>query len=276
MNISASLVLYHNDSIQYEKAIESFLNSTNGVLYVVDNSSYPLQCQFFLHERVVYIYNGNNLGFGRAHNKAMLDLSDSDYHLIINPDISFDSLVLPELLRFVVENPNVAAVMPKIIYPDGRLQRLCKLLPTPSYLFFRRFMPSNYIKNLINQRYELYGLTQDEPSNVPSLSGCFLFLKTDLVKQIGGFDERYFMYMEDVDLVRRLGDCSETVYYPLVKVVHHYEKGSYKSVKLLRYHITSAVRYFFKWGWFIDHVRKKRNMIILNKVNMHINQNTKL
>jgi GT2 family glycosyltransferase len=260
MNISASLVLFHNDPIQYGQAIRCFLDGCEGILFVVDNSTTPLQHELFAHPRVHYVYAGENLGFGKAHNRAIAMVGrTSDAHLLLNPDISFNAHVLPELGQFLGANHYVGAVMPRITYPDGSLQRLCKLLPTPVDLILRRFVPSKRIKAKINERYELHGLTQDRPSCVPSLSGCFLLIRTELLSRVGGFDERFFMYMEDVDLVRRIGDIAETLYLPSVQVVHAYAKGSYLNRRLLGYHMRSAIEYFNKWGWFFDPTRKIRN-----------------
>lgn len=105
----------------------------------------------------------------------------------------------------------------------------------------------------------MHNLPQDKPSSVPTLSGCFLIIKSSILLKLGGFDERYFMYMEDVDLVRRIGASFDTIYYPSVHVVHAYEKGSYKNFKLLRYHLLSAILYFNKWGWVFDKERSTRN-----------------
>ena len=88
-------------------------------------------------------------------------------------------------------------------------------------------------------------------------------LQSRLFRDIGGFDERYFMYLEDVDLVRRIGSLARVVYDPRVSVVHEYAKGSYRNKKLLWYHIKSAVLYFTKWGWLFDMQRKKRNAVTL-------------
>lgn len=260
MNLSASLVLFHNDPSQYGLAMRCFLEACDGILYVVDNSTAPLQHELFAHPRVRYVHAGENLGFGKAHNRAIaMAAGTSDAHLLLNPDISFEHQVLPELEQFLKANQGVGAVMPRVAYPDGSLQRLCKLLPTPVDLILRRFIPSESIKAKINQRYEMHGLPQDRPSRVPTLSGCFLLIRSDLLHRLGGFDERFFMYMEDVDLVRRLGDVAETVYLPSVEVVHAYAKGSYRSRKLLGYHLRSAVLYFFKWGWWLDRTRRERN-----------------
>lgn len=267
MKLTASLVLFHNDPIQYGAAIQSFLDGCDGVLYVIDNSAEPLVHNLFLHPRVLYVHAGENLGFGKAHNLALsLVAGTSDVHLLLNPDVSFECNVLPTMVRHLEIAPEVGALMPRIEYPDGTLQVLCKLLPSPVDLIFRRFIPSDALKERINRRYELHALPQDRPSCVPTLSGCFLLIRTQLLKRVGGFDERYFMYMEDVDLVRRVGDVAQTVYLPTVKVIHAYAKGSYRNRKLLRYHLLSAVQYFFKWGWFADEERRLRNKAILSQL----------
>ncbi len=102
---------------------------------------------------------------------------------------------------------------------------------------------------------------------VPSLSGCFMFMRVSVLREIGGgFDERYFMYAEDLDLCRRIGEVSKTMFFPKVSVVHEYEKGSYKNKKLLKYHITSVIKYFNKWGWLFDSKRKEKNQYCINSL----------
>ena len=77
---------------------------------------------------------------------------------------------------------------------------------------------------------------------VPILSGCFIFVRTDILKDIGVFDERYFMYMEDYDLCRRIGKKYKVVFYPKVNIVHEHGKASYKSRKMMIIHIKSAIK----------------------------------
>lgn len=260
MILSASLVLFNNSPRQYELAIRSFLEGSNGLLYVVDNSAEPLCHPLFSHQQVRYIYTGVNLGFGKAHNIALRTVAGaSDVHLFLNPDVEFDVDVLPHLLTFLEDRADVGAVMPRVIYPNGDLQRLCKLLPTPVDLILRRFIPLRGIRDSINRRYEMHWLAQDVPTCVPTLSGCFLMIRSELLRRVGGFDERFFMYMEDVDLVRRVGDFAQTVYLPSVQIVHGYAKGSYRNRKLLCYHLRSALQYFSKWGWLWDRTRRDRN-----------------
>lgn len=260
MSVSASLVLFHNDPEAYGAAISSFLTSSDGRLFLIDNSAAPLRHPLFDHPRVRYIFPGKNLGFGAGHNLAIAQVGlTSEFHLLLNPDVRFEPNVIRSLLRFARSDASIGAVMPRIRYPDGTQQNLCKMLPTPVDLFVRRFVPLHSVQARLNFRYELLGLPQDRPVDVPSLSGCFLLVRTRLLQGLRGFDERYFMYMEDVDLVRRIGDVSRTVYYPHVSVEHAYAKASYRNKKLLGHHLRSAVRYFNKWGWWIDPCRRYRN-----------------
>src|SRR5260370_33552932 len=99
----------------------------------------------------------------------------------------------------------------------------------------------------------------------PVLSGCFMLLRTEVFEKVGLFDERYFMYLEDVDFCRRIHRAFDVVYYPQVSVFHEYAKGSYRDWKLLQYHVRSAWAYFSKWGWFVDRERDSINAKALSQ-----------
>ncbi len=265
MRLTSSLVLYDNPADQFGEAIRSFLDGSKGRLVVIDNSPSQLAHPLFSHPRVQYAFAGANLGFGRAHNRALSMIGDdSDIHLYLNPDISFGPAVLPELLDHFAKNETAGAAMPRIEYMDGSLQRLCKLLPTPMDLIFRRFIPIPAVQRAINRRYELHDLPQDRVAAIPFLSGCFLLARTHILRDLGGFDERFFMYMEDVDLVRRIGDRWQTNYVPSVSVSHGYQRASMNNGRLKKIHIQSALSYFNKWGWIWDLERRRRNRQMLS------------
>lgn len=210
-----------------------------------------------------YIHSEKNVGFGGAHNLAIArTLGNADYHLVVNPDIRLGREVIGQLAGFMDTHPDIGLLMPSIRNADGTDQRLCKLLPAPANLIVRRFFGpmSNLLFRGQSERYNLSDVDLTAPCEVPCLSGCFMFIRSDVLKQVGLFDDKFFMYMEDVDLCRRIGSISKCVYYPLVSVTHGYAKGSYRDVKLLRFHVKSALRYFMKWGWFIDAERKRLNL----------------
>jgi len=271
--INASIVLYHNKKEQLIKAINSFLNTDLKVkLYLIDNSSNDeLKELGAMDSRIEYIFNNANLGYGSAHNIAMRTSIEDGvaYHLVLNPDIYFESGILEELFSYMENHTDVGNVMPQILYPDGEVQHLCKLLPTPTDLIFRRFIPLKTWKAKRNQRYELRASEYKTIMNVPSLSGCFMFLRTSSLAHVGLFDEKIFMYLEDVDLNRRIHIKYKTIFYPQVEIVHEYAKESYVSKKLLMFHIQSAIYYFTKWGWFADRERNRINIQTLKELTIN-------
>ena len=110
----------------------------------------------------------------------------------------------------------------------------------------------------MNFHYELQFLDFNLPQVVPCVSGFFIISPTKVLEDVNGFDPQFFMYLEDVDLSRRIGEKYSVMYTPTATVIHNFEKGSYKSFRLLKYHIISAIKYFNKWGWVFD---KKRRLV---------------
>jgi GT2 family glycosyltransferase len=200
-----------------------------------------------------------NPGYGSAHNIAIRkSIKDSlPYHLVLNADVRFSIEVLSTLVQYLDANPNVAHVMPKVLNPDGSIQRLCKLVPTPFDLFLRRFLPEPLAIGA-RRRFELWNSNYDKIAFVPYLSGCFMLLRTSALEQIGLFDERFFMYPEDIDLTRRIAEQFDTHFYPYVFVVHEHGSASYKSINMMLIHSGNIIKYFNKWGWFFD---KRRSML---------------
>jgi len=269
-DIIISIVTYQNTDNIVERGINSTLN-TNLItrIYIIDNSPTDKIRGLCDNPKINYIFNNANIGYSRGHNIAIRKAMEqkSRYHFILNPDIYFEKGTIEKLYNFMENNPDIGLAMPKILYPDGSIQYLCKLLPTPMNLIWRRFFPASKYLDKKNSSYELRFTGYDKMMDVPYLSGCFMFIRTAALRRVGLFDERFFMYMEDVDLSRRIHKHYRTVYYPEVSVFHQYEKGSYKNTKLLIYHLLSAIRYFNKWGYFFDKDRQEINKKILKKLN---------
>ncbi len=266
--VTASVVLYNTDSDLLNRVVDSFCPSKDRHLLLVDNS--PSRMDGFGEKQyITYIFNGRNLGYGAAHNIAIewAIKAGADYHIVLNPDLQFEPDVIDELVSYANRHKSVGYILPKVIYPNGDLQYLCKLLPTPMDLIFRRFLPSiGFIKKK-NDRYELRHSGYDFIMNPPCLSGCFMFLRIDMLsKNRIRFDDRFFMYCEDFDLIRRIHRVGKTVYYPKCTIIHDHKRDSYKNIKMLKMHIMSAIKYFNKYGWFIDSERKIFNNRILNEI----------
>lgn len=233
-------------------------------LFILDNS--PTPSPEFSSLPVTYIFNNKNLGYGAAHNIALRKTIEQGipYHLVLNPDISFDSGILFKIGGFMDINTEIGHLMPKVLYPDGKIQYLCKLLPTPFDLIFRRFLPAKWTENRM-ERFEMRNTGYDKLMDVPYLSGCFMFLRTEALKEVGLFDERFFMYPEDIDLTRRIHRKYRTVFYPDISIVHHHAQSSYLNLRMLLIHIINMIKYFNKWGWIFDKERREVNRPLIPK-----------
>ena len=266
--LNTSIVLYNHSVVEIESLIKSHRQSKHvNEVFLIDNS--PVQNPEFQRLSSTYIFNNKNLGYGAAHNIAIRKTIEQNipYHLVINPDIQFENRIFDELVDFMQKNSDVGLLMPKVLYPTGEIQYLCKLLPKPSDLFFRRFLPNKWSQQS-NERFELRQSGYDKIMDVPYLSGCFMFLRTAAIKKVGMFDEQFFMYPEDIDLTRRIHREYRTVFYPNACVIHNHAQGSYKTGRLLWIHLINMIRYFNKWGWFFDAERKKVNEETLRKLNL--------
>jgi len=264
--LTISLVLYENNESQVNNIISSCLECTKvSQIYVIDNSKNKAPIR--KNQRVKVIQSKENIGFGKAHNIALRKiLGKSKYHLVLNPDISLESSILDEIMTFMDSDPSLGLVMPKVLNTDGTIQYNCKLIPTPLNLIIRRFLyfiPA--LLNWNNYKYEMKFSDYNKIQEVPILSGCFMFFKVDALKDVGLFDQRYFLYVEDVDLCRRVHEKYKTMYYPYVSIYHEHTKGSYKNRKLMWQNSISAIKYFNKWGWFNDNNRSAVNKKIIEK-----------
>jgi len=248
VHISATIVLFHEEAETLRETITSFLEiPLKKTLYLLDNSATDALRDISNHPDVIYIFNKKNKGFGAANNQVISKIDAvSTHHLVLNPDISFSPSVMETLLAVLEKDSSLAMVAPKVTYPDGRLQYTCRKHPTVLGMFLRRtriFQP--YVKKRMYQEEQLAQFFYPE-----FIHGCFMLFKTLDFVQIEGFDPRYFLYMEDADICRKIAQAGKEIgYVPSASVVHVHRKGSAKKVHLLYHHINSAIKYFNKWGF---------------------------
>lgn len=273
VRLTASLVIYETPAEELQPLFTS-LQQSQATWVVVDNSASESEAAkrrgMVLVHGGMYVPASGNLGFGAGHNLALQHLQEksieSSYHLVVNPDIEFVPAILERLSSLLDRCPDVGWVMPQVRFRDGTVQPLCKLLPTPMDLFGRRFLTGlgNRLMKRRQEAYELRGGENTASTTVPFLSGCFIFARRQMLQQAGGFDDRYFMYMEDVDLCRRMSRHTKLMYWPEVSVVHGFSRGSHHDLRLTFRHVQSAIRYFNRWGWFFDRARDRANQRALN------------
>lgn len=281
--ITASIVTYNNNLLDLEGILRSLLISPVQKLWIIDHSDtytgLDSELREYMRKDDVYLQHAGrgfqieyikevNRGYGCGHNVALRKAieEDSHYHLVVNPDVWFGAEVIPALWRLMEEDESVAQVMPKVLFLNGSVQYLAKMLPTPFDLFGRFFLPQRLIAKR-NSRFELRHSGYDKIMNVPYLSGCFMFLRVSALKSEGLFDERFFMYIEDTDLTRRLHVKYKTLFYPSVSIYHRFSRLSYHKWQLSLTHMVSVVKYFNKWGWIYDRGRRRFNKRLQKELN---------
>jgi len=255
--LSICIVAYNNYN-DIKEALVSLEKYTSCRLkkkiYIVDNGaniSNPRDVEDFKkfiseYKEIEYYNPGDNIGFGGGHN-FILDKIDSDYHAIINPDIIFCEDAFSKIINWMDNNKDVGMAIPLIVDEDGKRQDVYRLELTVFDMFNRMFLNSAFQKRA--NKHIMKNMDYSTPFQVPFGQGSFLVIRTSLFKELSGFDERFFMYVEDADLCKRLNQISKLLYYPYAKVIHKWEKGSHKNKVLFKYHIQSMIYYFKKWGW---------------------------
>ena len=238
----------------YEKsreAVRTLLEHTKGVdftLYIVDNRSGDDTLQKLTAEfpQLVTIQMPDNRGFGHGHN-AVLPLLDSDYHAVINPDITVDCDAISELCRYLDENEDVGIVTPEIRYPGGEIQIIGKRNPSFLALVGRHIFQKQLRRHV--EHYQMLDEDLTKPIDIQFATGCFFIIRTDLFKEIGGFDERWFMYFEDMDITRRVCQKKRAVYNPSTYVYHEWERSSSHKLRFFIILVQGMFKYYGKWGF---------------------------
>lgn len=251
-----SIVVYkkYDDAIETIRSIEEHTGSGLAKrIYIVDNSCSvddnadrtKFEREVRCYKDTVYVNTKQNLGFGKGHNYT-IDKLDSEYFAIVNPDILITDNTFENIISFM-NDKSVGMAIPKIIDSEGDLQDAYRRTLTVFDMFLRMFT-----KNVFRKRrnyHSMRDMDYSHPFEVPFGQGSFLVIRTDLWKKLKGFDDRFFMYLEDADLCRRVNENSKLMYCPNATVIHKWEKESHKNKALFKIHTQSMIKYFNKWGW---------------------------
>ncbi len=226
-------------------------------LFLIENSEDPGK-KLLLHrilenceinESRLEVVSMKNLGFGAGHN-FVLDKLDSEYHLVLNPDIEFEEDLLNRIIEFMERNQDFGLLSPAVFGPNSERHFLCKTNPSLFLMFLRSFAPSVIKKKFsrLMRRHEMLDRNYELPMiNVPYLTGCFMLFRTTVFKKLNGFDDNFFLYYEDADISRRTLRYAKSIYNPQFKVIHHWQRGAHKSKKLRFHAVASGIRYSLKW-----------------------------
>lgn len=249
-NMLSAAIVTHGGKELAAATVKSVLEHTKKYplnFYVIDNvsgDSTPDEIEKISGVKV--IRQTENLGFGGGHNIALGE-NLGKYHAVINPDIELDCDVLAHLVDVMENNEDIALIAPKILSADGTEQYLPKRHPTFRYLFLGRLAKLGGVFKKIRKEYTREAENLHTLTDIEFCSGCFFLIRTEIFRKIGGFDGRYFMYMEDADLSREVLKYGRVVFDPGVAVRHLWKRESAKKIKFLFIHLSSAFKYLKKW-----------------------------
>ena len=230
-------------------------------IYVVDQSlddAYSVACknlcaQLFGDTAIDWNYMqlDSNAGYGAGHNAA-LERDLGEYHLILNPDVELPPDWLEESLGFLDTEPDIVLFGTRGTNSHGDEEYLAKRYPTVWVLLLRAF-GATWLKNRYREQlhhYELRDLAAEPVvQEVPLLSGCCLLTRTDALRAVQGFDERFFLYFEDYDLAMRMRNLGRVVRFGALQFVHHGGQASKKGWRHILWFMQGGIRFFSRWGW---------------------------
>ena len=265
--LSVSIVCYNTPVAELHELVSSLAANLQqlkesvadfaGMIWLVDNSDLQsLTAEEFASLRdklgdcevaLELVQGHGNIGYGAAHNLA-INKSKALYHLILNPDVVLEESCLSNGLTFLDDNTDVAMASPAVLNADGSKQYLCKRYPSVGLFLARGFFPAwlqrPFQKALSS--FEMRDLPEDKPSKrIPIISGCFMLCRREALWQVGGFDERYFLYFEDFDLSLRMGHEGQLAYVPAMRIQHGGGNSAGKGLA----HIRMFARFFSSHGW---------------------------
>lgn len=259
-SLSISLVTFCPDRDELTLTLQSLERACRRLsgwviqLYLVDNTP-PAESPSWLGEiarkaSATLVAGHGNVGFGAGHNMVLEH--SADYHLILNPDVVMEEASLAAGLVFMAAHPDCALLSPAAEWADGRRQYLCKRFPTVLDLLLRGFSPK-FMHKLFRRRLAAYEMQDLIGETVvwdpPIVSGCFMLFRGAILRALGGFDPRYFLYFEDFDLSLRTGTMARLAYVPEVRIVHFGGHAARKGWSHVRMFARSALTFFNLHGW---------------------------
>mgnify|MGYP003403180573 CR=1 FL=1 len=262
IKLSISIVVYREDFLQIKECLLSLLNGIpndatykitivdNGALESNMNNNLELKIKnFFSHLPISYLISPKNGGYGYGHNQVILR-SDAEYHLILNNDVYLMPDTLKNAFDFMRQHKQVGMLVPDVYDMDENRVYLCRHNPNLWISFLRRFAPI-FIKKIFQTQLSKFEM-QDKNYNeamftLSNPTGCFMFCRLDLLKLLGGFDEKFFMYYDDSDLGRRMAKISQIAYSPTVRIKHVWRRAPYQNKRMAWIASKSALYYSWKW-----------------------------
>lgn len=270
MKLNVSIVTYHTDATELHTCLACLLGSTAvSRVDIIDNGREERLRQLaesYRTPRLTYT-PADNRGYGAGNNISLRRSLEekADYHLVMNSDVYFKPDTIEKCLAYMDTHPECGQLIPRTVFPDGSYQPVCHPLPSPMDLLKHRFLPRKFGRRW-RDSYEMRDIRLTEPLNVPYHHGCFMLFRTQALRDVGLFDERFFMYPEDIDITRRVHERYETVYFPGAEIVHAHRADSRRNYRMLWIHASNMLRYFRKWGFVFDKKRRRANEALRRRI----------
>ncbi|MEX1198733.1 MAG: glycosyltransferase [Pseudohongiellaceae bacterium] len=269
-SLSISIVVYHLDSSVLKRLLTSLAQAVRtaqeagclntATLTLVDNAEDDRNestLAALLEEQAPTPWQATletghgNIGYGRGHNRVISE-ADSDFHLILNPDVFLAPDALAVALAHFGTHPHTVAVAPAITDGEGRREYACKRYPSVLDFLLRGFAPAFLRRRFSSRlaRYEMQDLPDDRPTqDIPIISGCCMLFRSAALRELGGFDPRYFLYFEDFDLSMRAHPPGPLTYLPDMHITHLGGNSARKGLRHILLFARSGVRFFRDHGW---------------------------
>jgi GT2 family glycosyltransferase len=235
--ILSVVIVSYNVKTFLEQCLRSVLKAAEGIeseIFVVDNNSVDgteamLMAKFSCLPNVHLIFNRENLGFSKANNQA-LRRCRGRYVLVLNPDTLVQEDTFRKMIAFMEQDPTIGAAGCKLLNADGSFQLSCRRsFPTPEVSFYKIIgLSALFPQSRRFARYNLTYLPIDATYEVDALMGAFMFIRREVLEQVGLFDESFFMYGEDLDLCYRIKQAGWKIYYYHETQIIHYKGESTK------------------------------------------------
>lgn len=247
-------VAYHPSALEISRLKHCLEQLSSSVAYAVVVNDYKLgePVEELAINAKFFLVNTKNLGYGRAVNQLTRRIGSLPPLIaVLNTDLTWASGTFENLSNWLLNHPEVALAVPQILDEMGCIQKLCKHNPTFLALISRRFIP-NCLKPPLLRGYDSWFVMDYQnyfkPFEAPYLSGCCMLIRSAAYLNVDGFDERFFLYLEDADLTRRLSRHGQCIHLPIASVVHCWGRGSYRNFYLTLVNIMSLWIYARKWG----------------------------
>lgn len=252
MLLSIIIVNYNVKNLLREclNSIQKASHSLDIEIWVVDNASSDQSVKMLNAEfpNIHVIENKENVGFAKANNQVLKKVS-GEYILLLNPDTQVYESTLKNSIDFASKTPNCGGIGVKMIDYDGQFLNESKRgFPTPWVSFCRLvYLSRLFPKSALFNRYYMGHLDSDQCHKIDILAGAFILIKKDIIDEIGGLDEAYFMYGEDIDFSHRIQQAGYDNYYlGDIRILHHKGKSTNKNKSQYIEHFYGAMKIFAK------------------------------